>query len=255
MMYQHGGAFQIYRAGGSQFSAGVTDPATISGAKAWWKASSIAQADSSAVATWTDSISSIAPTQATAGSRPTYRTTQGPNSTPAVSFDGGDFLSVNGALSTLFSANAGHIFIVMKQTGSDAQNTPFCVFNAASDTIEVFATYDNVIYFDWNSVASRVSVAQPSGWDDSWRLLQLIREPPNSGTSRIRDQGSLLASNAISGTINPATSGPIIIGAQQTNGAIAFTGFITDILIYNVALDSTNRGLVEAYFNSLYTLF
>jgi hypothetical protein len=239
-------------------ASSLTDPATISGIKAWWKASTIAQGDSTAVTTWTDTIQSIAPTQATAGNKPTYRTTLGPNSTPCVSFDGGDVLSVNVLGSNLWSTNAGHIFIVMKQTGSDAQNCPLCWFDGGSNTIEAFLSYDNVLYFDWATAnaAGRASVAQPSGWDDSWRMVQLIREPPNTGAVRIRDQGSLLASNtSATSLITTGNTAPLNIGAQTAAAGIAFTGFITDILIYNTALSTTDRQTVEAYFNSLYGLF
>lgn len=258
MTYIGPGQPQIYRAGVPQFTAGVTDPATIAGVKAWWKASSIAQADSSAVTTWTDSISSIAPTQATAGAKPTYRTTQGPNSTPAVSFDGGDHLTVSGVLgSALFSTNQCHIFIVQKQTGSDGQNATCGWYQAIANQVDTLATYDDVIYWDFGDLTSgaangRMSVAQPSGWDDSWRLLQLIRDTSNNQS--IRDQGSQLATASRSKTVDVAQSGSVFIGAYQSLGVI-LTGFIADILVYNVALPSGDRALVEAYFNSIYTLF
>lgn len=233
-------------------------PSQIAGAKAWWRASSIAQSDSSAVTTWTDSISSLAPTQATAGNKPTYRTTQGPNATPCVSFDGGDYLQVAGVLgSALFSTNQCHIFIVQKQTAADAQNTTFAWYNAVAIQMNTHLTYDDVLYWDFGDKTAaagngRVNVNQPSGWDDSWRLIQLIRDTSNNQS--IRDQGSQLVTASRSKALDTAQSGSIFIGADQS-AAIFLTGFIADILVYNVALGSTDRALVEAYFNSLYTLF
>lgn len=257
MSYQQAGAVQMYRAGLPQFDA-LVNPATISGVKEWWKASSIAQADSSAVTTWTGTIAGIAPTQATAGNKPTYRTTQGPNSTPAVSFDGGDHLAVGSVLgSALWSTNQGHAFIVLKQTGSDAQNAPFTWFDSGTNMIDTLATYDNVIYFDSGNRSAgqgRVSVAQPVGWDDAWQLLQLIRIAPDSGTQQIRVNGAELVSAAVTRAVTITNNGTVYIGSTE-GPAIQFTGLITDILIYNVALGTTDRQNVEAYLNSLYALF
>jgi hypothetical protein len=236
--------------------AGLVNPASVAGVKEWWKASSIAQGDSTAVTTWTGSLQSIAPTQATAGSKPTYRAASGPNSTPCVSFDGGDNLATTTLASTLIASNACHIFIIMKQTGTDAQNCPVCALGV--NGFEGFLSYDDVLYWDFagtGGAGSRVSVAQPVGWDDTWQMVQLIRESPNTGVGRIRAQGAELVNGVMSTTSTISTSVAFAIGAQQTSGAIGFTGFITDILIYNVALGTTDRQSVEAYFNSLYTLF
>lgn len=67
-------------------------PADMPGLLAWYRPSSIAQAADTAVAAWPDSSpNAYTATQATAGSRPTYKTA-GINAKPAVSFDGTDHL-------------------------------------------------------------------------------------------------------------------------------------------------------------------
>lgn len=257
MSYQQAGAVQMYRAGLPQFDA-LVNPAAISGVKAWWKASSIAQSDSTAVTTWTDSIASISVTQGTGANQPTYRTTQGPNSTPAVSFDAGDVVKNTSILgSTIFATNQVHIFMVLKQDSTQANNGAFNFYQAVNNQINILPTFSDVIYWDFGDKTAgtsngRLSVAQPVGWDNSWRIVQFIRDTGNN--QYIRDQGSQLATASRSKTLDTTQTFALRIGSEEGE-TIFFKGFIADILIYNVALGTTDRQSVEAYFNSLYTIF
>lgn len=238
-------------------SSGIS-PAAFAGLTAWWKAETIAQGDSTAVSSWADSSSSgFTLTQATGANQPTYRTASGPNSRPCVSFDGGDLLtrtSFSGL--SLVSSNQCHIFVVQNQTGADAQNTTLHWQSAVANKVNTHLTYDDTCYWDFgNSTAAngRISSAQPAAWDGNWRMVQLIRESPDSGTSRIRVQGSELVNGAVTGTLGAGTA-TLAIGAQN-DGSIGMTGSIAEIIVYNVALSSTNRGLVENYLNARYSLF
>lgn len=245
----------LYWAGGPGFS-----PANISGLTFWLKADSLALGDGAAVTSWSDSgPNGLTVSQGTGSKQPAYRLTGAPNNRPAVQFDGGDVLSRASVVgSSLISSNQCHVFIVQKQDGSHANNIPLCWFVSSTNLFEMLATFGNTIFFDFGNRTAgqgRISVAQPGGWDDTWRLVQGIREAPDSGTARIRDQGSELTNGAVTQTNSTAGSGTLRVGADETESSSTFSGYIAEILIYNVALSAANRTLIEAYLNARYSLF
>lgn len=67
----------------------MSDPTNVPGLLYRWRADSIAQANSTAVSSWTDSVGSVALTQATGGLQPLY-IVSGINGLPIVRFDGND---------------------------------------------------------------------------------------------------------------------------------------------------------------------
>jgi hypothetical protein len=88
-----------------------TQPDSISGLAAWFKADSLALSDGDAVTTWNDSSSNAYNvTQASAGAKPTYKAT-GLNGQPTVRFDGSDVLvstatpTFSGPMTAFFVAN------------------------------------------------------------------------------------------------------------------------------------------------------
>lgn len=253
-----GTAIPVYVVSGS-LGGTLFDPTQITSLKAWWKASSIAQGDNTAVASWTDVIGGIAAVQATGSLQPTYRTSLGPNSTPCVSFDGGDRLvSANVLGSLLFATNQCDIVIVQKQTGTDDQNTTFnWTSNSTTNTVNTHLTYIDALYWDYgdkNVVAGggRVTVAQPIGWDNTWRIIELFRDSGNNQT--IRDQGAQLVTASRSKTVDVTASAPVRIGCDDS-GAIFLTGFVTDIFVCNATLSASDRSKLETWLNGLYTIF
>lgn len=232
-------------------------PSDLAGLKAWYKADSLVLNDADAVATWNDSSSGgLDLTQATSGNRPTYRATGGPNSKPAIQFTGTTPTSLARASvagSAIWGANACHIFVVQKQSNVNDQNATF-QWQSASSLVRAYLTFGDTLYFDYGDASAgsgRRSVAQPGGWDNSWRMVQLIRESPNSGTLRIRDQGSELVNGSVTATIATGESATLNIGT----GASSLTGHIAELIFYNVALSAGDRGSVETYLNSKYSLF
>lgn len=245
----------IFRAGGPQFGTTVS-PSDIAGLTAWWKADTIAQSDGTAVASWADSSSSgFNLSQATGSAQPTYKTTAGPNSTPCVQFDGVNDLLARASVSilSLVSSNQCHIFIVQKQDSTQASNCTINFNGITAPLLNIHLTYSDTLYWDFgNSTAAqgRVNVAQPTGWDNSWRMVQLIRESPNSGTSRIRDQGVEIKTGSVTQTMTAATTTLTIGGGNQL-----LKGSIAEIIVYNVALGTTDRQSIESYLNGKYAIF
>lgn len=87
-------------------------PLIVPSLRALWIADDLsAVGDGGAVTTWTDRINGFAPTQPTAGYKPTYRATGGPNSRPSVQCDGGDILTLATA-SPVSTASSGCVIVV-----------------------------------------------------------------------------------------------------------------------------------------------
>ena len=90
--------------------------------------------DGGAVGTWPDEIGTLDATQGTAGAKPTYRATTGPNSKPTVQFDGGDHL----ATSALTQAQP--LTMVFIASADSSVNTKYYAGNAA---ITIGVGYNN----------------------------------------------------------------------------------------------------------------
>lgn len=235
----------------------AAQPNTVSGMTVWYKADSLALSDGASVATWSDSGSGgIDLTQATAGNRPVYRATGGPNSKPALQFTGTTPTSLTRTSvlgSSLFGANSFHAFIVQYQSSANSQNMTF-YWPGASSLVEAYLAFGSTLYLDYgNSTANsgRISVAQPTGWANAWHITQLIRESPNTGTARIRVDGSELVNGTLTATLTTSNSATFSVGT----GASSLTGYIAEIIFYNAALSTSDRQSIEAYLNQKYAIF
>ncbi len=246
--------------GNSQVSS-IIAPNQISGLIGWWKASALGLSDNDPVTSWVDSSNNgLTVVQATGASQPTFKATLAPNNKPCVSFDGADFLrktSINGT--SLFASNECHIFIVQYQAGADAANTTFNFFNAVAQQVNAHLTFGDVLYWDFGDKAAsgtngRVNANQPIGWDDSWRLVQLIRKTDN--TQSIRVGGSELVSASRLKTFDRTLSYDLNIGAGDgSTGTNHLTGYIAEMFMFSAALTDNQRLSMETYINNLYTLF
>lgn len=154
-------------------------------------------------------------TQSTSGARPLYRTA-GLNSRPSVDFDGVDdkLSRASVPITSLFSASyAVSVIAVFIQTGSKAQASFIGIQGNGSERLNIHATYDNTIYFDAGNSSfptGRMSIAQPSGWDDNAHVLQCVR---NGTTGYIRSDNVTLQSNS---------------GFTQTISALSATLYVGD---------------------------
>lgn len=223
------------------------------GATFWLRADDVAGGHGASVSTWSDRLAGIAITQATGASQPALSNNGGPNNQPAVSFDGGDVLTAaNISMLSLVASNQCHIYIVQYQDSTQSNNTTINWNQGVGNILNTHLTFSDTCYWDFGSSGGggRINAAQPAGWDNAWRLVQLIREPPDSGTSRIRVQASELTSGAVSLTI---TSGTATLSIGGGNSALK--GSIAEIIICNVAHDTAVRQRFERYFNARYKLF
>lgn len=199
------------------------------------------------IVTWYDqSGNSLDSTQSTAASQPPYVAT-GMNSLPTMEY-GISSTALNTAnidLSTYMSTQ-GTIFSVMEQTGGTPQNV-LCSWAAK---LILYATYDDVIYFDFGSSGGgRVNVAQPSGWDDNPHILECYR-PSNDDQAIVVDGVSLV--NATRTDDITTASSPFQIG--HTGGNFYFDGFISELVIWGTDLAS-NRANARTNINTYWSVF
>lgn len=196
-------------------------PRSIAGLELWLKADSLRLNDADPVATWTDySANGYSFVEAT--NRPTYRATGGPNSHPCVEFDG-----TNDALSTVVtSVSQPYTIIVVFDVGRPIEgNEPRPVMG------------DSFIY-------AGTVLGCTGGSANTFRVLVGTF---NGGSSTVHINGSLDASGA-------AGSGSIgtVVALNCFNNATFFAGKICEIIVYDSALSSTDRGNVEDYLQAKY---
>lgn len=214
-------------------------PDTISGLSLWLKADALALSDGAAVATWTDSSSNgFNATQASAGSRPTYRTNI-VNGKPVVRFNGtSNFMTTSGAI-----------------------NGPMTVFYVASSTASV-GTY----LFDGIDSSRRVGALYGSG--PLMEIFTGLNASPVFGTAAetsggFRDYeyafnitGTSYRQNGASqpiGTGNTGNGGVagFTVGARYTQDNV-INSDIAEMIVYNRVLNDNERKSVEKYISAKY---
>ena len=176
-------------------------------------------------------------TQSTAGSQPLF-VASGIGGKPSLQFDGNDsLLTASIPYSSLFSAQQATIFSVIRQDGTNNLNSVMGF--DVSGKLWVLATYADTLYFDFG--ADRVSAAQPSGWDDSDRVLELFRTTGN--TQAIYENGNSLVSATKSGAMSGTDTFKIGISPF---GGDRFKGYIAEIITSSVDIGSTDRATIRA---------
>jgi hypothetical protein len=145
----------------------------------------------------------------------------------------------NGSLlvSKLFGTNTGTLSFVLKQSGGSANNGLWnLVAPNNTNQVAIFATFSNTIYFDFGSEAGggRVSVAQPSGWDDTYHILQFVR---NGTIAEIWVDGVKILDTTFSDDLDNTATTPVSI-PQLGLRSINFVGEIAETIITNTAGDA-----------------
>lgn len=203
------------------------------------------------IVTWYDqSGNGLNVTQSSAASQPAYRATLGPSSLPTAEF--GIFatsLATANIDITAYISTQGTIFGVVYQEGTAAQNT--LLSWVASTRLVCHPTYDDVLYFDFGSTGGggRINVAQPSGWDDAWHLLELFRTVGNS--QNITADGVNLISGSRTDAITTG-SVPFIIG--HVGNSAYLEGFVSELVIWGTDL-AASRTLARSNINTYWTVF
>lgn len=162
---------------------------------------------------------------------PTYTANQ-INSYPSIVFDGtNDALSKTSVtLSDLVLNTVGTLTFVLKQDGTQANNQLLNI-DATDNTNEInlYVTYSNTIYFDYGDENSggRVNVAQPTGWDNTYHVIQFVR---NGAAAEIWVDGTRILNTTFSDNLDNSQSGLLRLGV---GGAAQFKGGVAEYIITN----------------------
>lgn len=217
-------------------------PTNFSGCKLWLDATQITGvADGNTVQTPSDySGNSNTVTQATSGSRATYRTS-GINSRPALEFDGTDDY-YSGSHTWASSVSGFTVFVVLK-TDSATANQCALITDAQDIRFQQFsnARYTGIGAANYGSVANSSTSGQ---------YMSLVYDGSQSGNAnRLKLYiGGAQQTLSFSGTI-PATSNAqttLVVGRYNTTSPY-WDGMIGEVIGYNRALSSTERTAVESY--------
>lgn len=214
------------------------DPRSIGALHAWWAADRLGYpvADGATVATWRDlSGNGRDASQATAGSRPTYRTGRA-GGRPALVFDGGDYLDSS------WTAITQPITIVSVNTFPASVGDVYDGSSGASNRTAFWCENGSAIYIyaGGSSLNSTVTAPQP---------LSVYVNEFNGSSSSVRQNSTVKV------TGNPGTTGSagLRIGHESSLfGSYGFDGDIAEILVYAKALTAAEKRRLEVHLGAKY---
>jgi hypothetical protein len=218
-------------------ATGTTDSVATSGSLPsgvdnWWRADVLTLANADPVPTWTASAGGVDLTQATSGSRPTYRTNV-INGLPVVRFDGtDDFLDA-----TITSrAQPTTWFVVFKPaTAGVLQN----IIGGGQEILRDASTNAVVVYA--GVTAASDVIADGSAW-------VILGVQVNGVSSAVWNGGT-------AGTIGDTGTDPTGTALRVGNHLSLsrnFAGDIAEIILYDRVLTTGERGQVFTYLNARY---
>ena len=208
-----------------------------------------AGADADPIGTWQDqSGNGNHLTATTDAKRPTLKLAI-QNSRAVVRFDGSDDFLISAASIEAFPAKRGSLFAVYKRSAATGQGVllgtyaggtpPFWIwYLSTSGTLEKW--YDGTAFANAALYDSFVGFV----------LGALLRD--GDTTLKHYRGGALADSLTMTNNIHPPSV--IAVGAE-TGGGSLHAGDIGEILVFPTALGTTDRGLVETYINSRWSVF
>ncbi|MEE8389245.1 MAG: Ig-like domain-containing protein [Anaerolineae bacterium] len=186
--------------------------------------------------------------QSTGGDQPTYQTNV-QNGRPSLAFDSSDFLEETGVLgSDLFSADSTSAIFVIKPT---SVNEVWFNWQSVEPTNRVgFESSAAKMRFDLpNDTTGRLASA--SSITDAFHII-IGHKTAVTQTIYIDGGTDVSQTNALTLTVtDPA---PLVIGKYQSSWRGLWTGGLPEVMVYNTALNTAQRTLVENYLGARYAL-
>lgn len=255
-------------------------PASVTGLSAWWDASdgstlfdatsggSLVVADGG-VKRWEDkSGNGRHATQSTDANRPTRKTAI-KNGLDVLRFDGSnDRLSIPSSTATfkfLHNADSTIFFVGKPGTTANPDARYALIDNNNRDiTRGVSFNYDDRAAAARNdqpyfriSASSTIGVSENQNAvsadkfpANTFSLISIVSTPSAAAASRLAmrtNGGSAFASNTLSGAVSSSDAANNLFLGSQVDGNNVLNGDIAEILIYNVALSTSDREAVENY--------
>lgn len=238
------------------YSASGVDPTSLTGLNVLLKADDVGTslADFDPVTTWSDrSGGGHDVTQATAGSKPTFRT-RNANGKPVIAFDGGDYLASSAFASPTQGASV--LAVIQMSALDDVYRTLFTHAAAATWTspyarvlMRTMSQTDGGGFNAWQCAiedaglgANFVDTIGPGGVSTSLMIIEFFYDQANL---RIFINGTHYQTKARTGVIASSTQ-PLFIGADTIPGDF-YWGNIGEIVYYNRGLNTTEQEQIERY--------
>ena len=187
----------------------------------------------SAVSSWSNrsgSSTSYTATQSTGSAQPTY-TTIGDGSKPCVTFDGGDFLDT--ANNYVLGSN---ITLITVSKSTNSSKSSVMGWNGA---------WQNTIWTKWSSNSSDYVVGGSRGDYTAPENFSLHVVTRSVGAVNLYENGgSALWSGTNTSTMNAGRIGRTQLGYHEGN--------ISEILVFNSALSTSELNVIRAYVSNKY---
>lgn len=233
-------------AGGASFT-----PASISGLFAWYAARlETGFNDGDAVATWTDrSGNGRNATQATGTKRPLYKTNI-INGKPALLFDNSDdclqtaaidLTGTNGVTvyAVVSGITAGAVAMIAETSATAATNSgAWNLFRQADNTIAASARGGSSSNFTTTATVTTGATVITAVYDLSLTTNE-VTVWLNGTSAGARGSNNNQTVNFGNFALN--------IGSRNNGASLPLNGYVAELLIYNTAHNSTQRGLIETY--------
>lgn len=205
------------------------DPTTIAGLKLWLKADALALSDGAAVATWNDSSVNGNNATAPGGRQPTFKTNI-VNGLPVARTASGNYMDLTTAIS---GAAPWTAFAVMKAAASVDL---YSVLSLSAVLIGPTQTASGLLKVrDRNNDSSVVN-----SWTGGFHVF--------TGKSVSTVAAPAIWVDGVSQTVSTSA----VAGIDDFTNVCAGTGDIAEILLYNVAISTTDRQNVEGYLKIKY---
>lgn len=212
-------------------------PSDIANLAAWYRADQ-GITIATGVSQWNDiSGNGRHLTQATGANQPTFGATSGPNSTPALTFDGS-----NDSLAVTFSSISQpiHCFLICRTTTLSVPNGGFVSGGAVGERVLVVGTANTNVFQFFGSTGPTLA---HSNTTNHFLWESLVN---NASSSIIR--GNTSPATGTSGTTG--LSG-ICLGLLVGNASYAGS-IISEVVVYSSQISGTNLTNLRAYFASRY---
>jgi len=198
--------------------------------------------------------------QATAGLRATYKTAIH-NGLSMLLFDPVATTNYRGPfrdLSSDYNTNQGTIFAVVKQDGTNANNTVINVnVGGGNNQVTLHATYANNLYWDMGDYAGggRIYGAQPAGWDDTTHIVTGLRSG-SFGKIQVDGASITLTVDTYSDDFDPTVVDAYLytLGANFPGNQINFDGYIGEVIFYKTALTPEQELQVLTYLSDKWNI-
>ncbi|WP_373534016.1 DUF4347 domain-containing protein, partial [Microcoleus sp.] len=221
--------------------------------KLWLKADALTGfTNTNPVGTWTDSSSNnIATITQVGAARPTYKTA-GLNNLPTLSFNGSQYLET--PYNATLNPNQYTVITVTNVTVAGGPRSPITSRDGGGLRGYYFYAYNpNVWSFvqgnntnAWDGVSDATPITLNTGY---------VTSGSYNGTQNTLSVNGTQTSNNFT-NFTPNTARPLRIGAGQTEGGpnYLFNGDISEVILYDKALNTVELNLVDNYLSAKYNL-